>query len=171
MTTLPWPATFPFLITTAPRGTESRKTRYLQPGQVLACAEPTTLTTVLGSCVSVCLFDRRRGIGAMNHYVMPHWTDAREQSARFGPIAISRLLERMLALDSARHDIEAKLFGGAWILASAPRSDHVGALNVHVAREQLGVAGIPIVAEDVGGRQGRKLMFQTESGIALVKRL
>jgi chemotaxis protein CheD len=148
-----------------------RRTHYLQPGQVLACIEPTTVTTILGSCVSVCLWDHCKGVGAMNHYVLPHRYVDHEQSLRCGPIAIARLVEEMRALGCARGDLRAKLFGGAWILAAPLRPDHVGALNVRVARDELGKAGIPIAAEDVGGDRGRKIVFHTESGIALVKKL
>lgn len=149
----------------------ARRTHYLQPGQLLACLEPTTVTTILGSCVSVCLWDRRNAIGAINHYVLPRRYEGHELSARCGPIAISRLVESMQALGSARADLQAKLFGGAWILAAPQRAEHIGALNVQVARDQLGRAGIPIAAEDVGGNRGRKIVFHTESGIALVKKL
>jgi chemotaxis protein CheD len=149
----------------------SGRTRYLQPGQLLTCLEPTTVTTILGSCVSVCLWDRRQAIGAINHYVLPHAYGACEQSLRCGPSAISRLIERMRALGSGPGDLQAKLFGGAWILAAPRRDDHIGALNVRVAREMLGREGIPIVAEDVGGARGRKIVFHTESGAALVKKL
>ncbi len=77
----------------------------------------------------------------------------------------------MRALGSGHGDLQAKLFGGAWILAAPHRADHIGALNVQVARDELARAGIPIVAEDVGGDRGRKIVFHTESGIALVKKL
>jgi chemotaxis protein CheD len=148
-----------------------RRTHYLHPGDLVACAEPATLATVLGSCVAVCLWDCKQGIGAMNHYLLPHGNGSHEQSSRFGSVAIARLLDRMLSLGSRRGDIEAKLFGGAWILAAEAQPRHVGALNVQVARERLGVLGIPIVAEDVGGARGRRLVFQTESGVVLVKKL
>lgn len=150
--------------------TAPRKTHYLQPGQLLICHEPTTVTTILGSCVSVCLWDHRKGIGGINHYVLPHGYDGRELSPRCGPIAIARLIESMRALGSS-HGLQAKLFGGAWILAAPQRADHIGALNVQVARDELARAGIPIAAEDVGGNRGRKIVFHTESGIALVRKL
>jgi chemotaxis protein CheD len=147
-----------------------RHSRYLQPGQVLACSEPTTVTTILGSCVAVCLWDNRRGMGGVNHYLLPR-PSGQEQSARFGPIAIARTLERLLALDCSPRDLQAKLFGGAWILATPSGSEHIGLQNVRLARERLAEAGIPIVAEDVGGNRGRKLVFHTDTGIALVKKL
>jgi chemotaxis protein CheD len=148
-----------------------RRSRYLQPGQLLACSEPTTVTTILGSCVAVCLWDRRRGVGAVNHYLLPQWSAGRELSPRFGPIAIARTLERLLALDCSPRDLQAKLFGGAWILAAAKGDDHIGLQNVRVARQRLAEAGVPIVAEDVGGNRGRKLVFHTDTGLALVKTL
>ncbi len=148
-----------------------RRTHYLQPGQLLACLEPTSVTTILGSCVSVCLWDRRQGIGAINHYVLPSGYLDREQSLRCGPVAIARLIEDMRALGCTLGDLQAKLFGGAWVLAAPRREDHIGALNVQVARDELRRAGIPIAAEDVGGSRGRKIVFHTESGIALVKKL
>jgi len=154
----------------APRAA-ARRTHYLQPGQLLACLEPTTVTTILGSCVSVCLWDRKRGIGAINHYVLPHGYFDHEQSLRCGPIAIARLLESVRALGCAPGDLQAKLFGGAWVLAAPQRADHIGALNVQVARRELGRAGVSIAAEDVGGNRGRKIVFHTENGIALVKKL
>lgn len=151
--------------------TAVRRTHYLQPGQLLACREPTSVTTILGSCVSVCLWDRRQGVGAINHYVLPHGYFDHEQSLRCGPVAIARLLEGMRALGCALGDLQAKLFGGAWVLAAPQREDHIGALNVQVARDELRRAGIPLAAEDVGGNRGRKIVFHTESGIALVKKL
>lgn len=149
----------------------ARRACYLQPGQLLACLEPTTVTTILGSCVSVCLHDRRHGRGAVNHFVLPHGADDGEASARFGPIAVPRLVDRMLSLGCARADVVAKLFGGAWILSAPREGNHIGAQNVTVARQQLAAAGIPIVAEDVLGPRGRKLVFDTASGIALVRKL
>ncbi len=152
-----------------PRPAPFRKTRYLQPGQLVACTEPTTVVTILGSCVAVCLWDRRRGVGAVNHFLLPHWTSRRELSPRFGPVAVAQLIERAYALGWT--DLQAKLFGGARVLASPGTENHVGALNVRVARERLAAAGIPIVAEDVGGDRGRRLVFHTDTGIALVRKL
>ncbi len=149
----------------------ARHSHYLQPGQALAFAEPTTVTTILGSCVSVCLWDAKRGVGAMNHYLLPNGYEDHERTLRCGPAAIARLIEEIRALGCASGDLRAKLFGGACVLSAPARPDHIGALNVKIARDVLGKAGIPIAAEDVGGDRGRKIVFHTESGIALVKKL
>ena len=48
---------------------------------------------------------------------------------------------------------------------------HLGQKNVEVARQILIAEGIPVVAEDVDGERGRKLIFQTHDGAAWVRSL
>lgn len=148
-----------------------RRAHYLPPGQLVACSEPTAVTTILGSCVAVCLWDRRRSAGGVNHYLLPDWTGPREFSPRFGPVAMEQLLQRMRALGCQDHDLEAKLFGGAKILGGGSSEPHLGQRNAAVARAQLATAGIPLVTEDVGGDRGRKLVFHSDTGVALVRKL
>jgi chemotaxis protein CheD len=145
---------------------------YLHPGQLHAAAGPVTITTILGSCVAVCLFDRTRGIGGTNHYLLPHHADEASGSPRFGNVAMRRLLDDLLALGARRFELEAKLFGGACVLdAFRGNERHLGAQNVAAARMLLDAESIPVRAEDVGGRRGRKLVFRVDDGTALVKLL
>lgn len=146
---------------------------YLHPGQLHAAAGPVTITTILGSCVAICLFDRARGVGGTNHYLLPHHADERSGSSRFGNVAMRRLLDHVLALGARRHELEAKLFGGACVLEAfrANERQHLGAQNVAAARTLLHAQSIPVRAEDVGGRRGRKLVFRVDDGTALVKLL
>lgn len=143
---------------------------YLHPGQLHAAAGPCTITTILGSCVSVCLFDRTRGVGGANHYLLPYHAGQDQSSPRFGNVALQSLLARVLALGAARRDLEAKLFGGACVLEAFRTGDnHLGAKNVEAARALLRAESIPVRAEDVGGSRGRKLVFHADDGSALVK--
>jgi chemotaxis protein CheD len=149
-----------------------RRSVYLQPGQVLASAEATETTTVLGSCVAVCLWDRRLRTGGANHFLLPYLADGESASARYGNVAIERLVRDLERLGSRREHLVAKVFGGASVLeAFRDARDHLGAKNVDLARRILGAHAIPIVAEDVMGARGRKLVFHTDSGIALVRLL
>jgi chemotaxis protein CheD len=149
-----------------------RETFYLPPGQLAAFCVPTEVTTVLGSCVAVCLWDRRQEAGGMNHFLLPHWSGLREFSPRVAAVAMSQLLERMGQLGSRVPDLEARLFGGAHILsAGGGGGTHLGDENAQEARRLLAEAGIPIVAEDTGGDRGRKLVFHTDSGTTHVHRL
>ncbi len=146
-----------------------RRAAYLQPGQLIAAPEPLEISTVLGSCVAVCLWDRRRGQGGANHFLLPHHGSG-QASPRYGDVAVEQLVAALLALGSRRDDLVAKLFGGANVItAFRGEREQLGARNVAVARHELDRARVPLVAEDVGGKRGRKLIFHTDDGLARVR--
>lgn len=143
---------------------------YLHPGDVFVTSDPTRVTTILGSCVSVCLFDERAGVAGMNHFLLPRASASAEASPRYGDVAMSVLIARLLARGASRDRIIAKLFGGANVLrAFAEGERHIGTANVDLARATLEQYGIPICAEDIGGTRGRKLVFSAPDGAAWVK--
>ena len=148
----------------------ARRAVYLVPGQLFASAEPAELSTILGSCVAVCLWDPRSRAGGANHFLLPDWAGNGSASTRYGNVAVERLLQQMERFGSLRRDLQAKLFGGAAVIeAFRNRADHLGAKNVELARRLLRELGIPVVAEDVGGNRGRRVVFRTDSGLALVR--
>jgi chemotaxis protein CheD len=147
---------------------------YLLPADLAAVDgdSPRTMMTVLGSCVSVCLWDRRGRGGGMNHYVLPRRGGNAELTTRYGDVAIPRLVSRLLALGVSREDLRAKIFGGAHVLQDTPVGGRtLGGDNVDIAIQAMHAEGIPVVSEDVGGTRGRKLAFNTVDGTALVWRL
>jgi chemotaxis protein CheD len=146
---------------------------FLHPGQLMASADGVTITTIVGSCVSVCFFDPARRAGGANHYVLPMAGAAGVSSARFGDVAIPELMARMLALGCDERRLVAKLFGGASVLLPSDRSgaESLGSKNARIARQLLAARGVPLVAEDVGGTRGRKVVFRTDTGDAWVRRL
>jgi chemotaxis protein CheD len=146
-------------------------TVHLHAGQLFASSEASEIWTVLGSCVSVCLFDRMRGIGGANHYLLPQQAAGAEGSPRFGSAAILKLVQRMLALGSHKHDLVAKVFGGASLMGSPAGADSLGWKNVEVARTVLSRERIPIAVEDVGGRRARRLVFRTDQGVGWIKEI
>jgi chemotaxis protein CheD len=154
------------------RGPDARASVYLHPGQVFASAEPATVTTVLGSCVAVCLWDPWTRIGGINHFLLPHWAGNGSSSPRFGNVAMQSLFERMLAIGARGAELEAKVFGGACVLAAFHRRPgRLGDQNVDHALRFLERRSIRVSAQDTGGRRGRKLVFHTEDGEAWVKEL
>jgi len=145
---------------------------YLHPGRVLASRASLRITTILGSCVAVCIWDRALTGGGMNHFVLPENGDEAAASPRFARPAILRLLEELRGLGSRTGDLWAKVFGGASLMpASGKPQAPLGLLNVEKARRVLAAEGIPVVAEDVGETRGRKLVFHTGDGSAWVRRL
>jgi chemotaxis protein CheD len=140
---------------------------YLAPGRLYASGEDVQVTTILGSCVAVCIWDAQAEVGGMNHFLLPSGGAA---SPRFGDSAVALLIGRVLEEGGQRGRLAAKVFGGACVL-EAFRTDRwsLGARNVEMAREQLAAAAIPVVGEDVGGDLGRKLVFHVRTGAAWVR--
>lgn len=150
----------------------TRQRVYLLPGQLHASAEPCRITTILGSCVAICLFDATRLAGGMNHFLLPISKSAEPASLRYADHATVTLLERMMAIGCRLENMTAKIFGGAALFQSAGQyRDSLGAKNVAAAIQMLRNADIPIVARETGGMQGRKVIFDTEEGVAWARRV
>jgi chemotaxis protein CheD len=145
-------------------------TNFIHVGQILVDNGSVQISTVLGSCVAVCLYDKKLGIGGMNHYLLPFWNGNGLQSLKFGNISIPKLIEAMIEKGAKIDSIEAKIFGGASINFSTYNQNMlVGEKNILVAREILSDCKIKIVAEDVGGNSGRKIQFNLENGKVLLR--
>jgi len=143
-------------------------TYFLEPGYVYFSRQPTTLRTVVGSCVAVCLYDRILQMGGMNHYLKPHINDQSKATPQYGNVAISALIRMMEEAGSRRRDVVAQVLGGG--TPEEVQGEWVGQQNVSIAREILARKGIRIVSEDVGGSVGRKIVFDTGTGeIAVLK--
>ena len=145
-----------------------RERMYLHPGHSFVATAPTLVTTILGSCVSVCLWDETRTLGAITHYLLPKPVSAAGDAARFGTTAIEHVVGELRRLGAA--NLSAKVFGGSSMnSALAATGRDLGTQNVAVAMEALAAMRIPVLAADTGGSVGRKLLFQTDDGTAWVK--
>jgi chemotaxis protein CheD len=143
---------------------------FLHAGHLFASGEPTKIVTIVGSCVSVCLFDAARGVGGANHFMLPG--RASTPSPRYAKDAMDLLLAQLIALGARRSRLEAKLFGGASMLKVGTESNgDLGMRNIEAARFELAAVRIPVVGEDVAGNRGRKLVFSTADGTVLVKQV
>ena len=141
---------------------------FLYPGQLFVSREPVVITTILGSCAALCLWDRQKKIGGMNHYLLPEGTESGPNRLRYGNVANPALLNELLALGCDPRNMQAKVFGGSSAFAANPLQS-VGARNVQLAEEFLRRSVIRLVAKDVSGKRGRKLIFQTEDGVTLIR--
>ncbi len=144
---------------------------YLLAGNLLVPESPHVITTVLGSCVSVCLWDSVLRIGGMNHYMLPFWNGEGLASPKYGNIAVAKLLERLQDLGSSKRNLRAKVFGGGVVLNVTNPFMNIGERNIQLAEDMLRQENIPIVSADTGGKTGRKIIFHTANGVVLVKKL
>jgi len=148
------------------------KNYFLEPGFIFLAAKPTIISTVLGSCVAVCIYDRKRKVGGMNHFRLPFIDDKGKTTSLYGNVATLALIRMMLYELSKTKHLEAQLFGGAYNPKLS--SIDIGHENILLARKVLANKMVPIVSEDVGGQMGRKIVFNThtnEVGVIKVEKL
>lgn len=149
----------------------AKKEHFLYPGALFAKRGECVVSTILGSCISVCLWDPVLKIGGINHYMLPLWNGEGLPSPKYGNIAISKLIENMLQLGSKKGHLKAKVFGGAEVLQRSGGILNISVRNIELAWEILNTEGIPVISKEVGGNQGRKLLFNTETGSVLLRKV
>lgn len=141
---------------------------FLFPSTLLAESKPHLVQTILGSCVAVCLYDTRIGIGGINHYMLPVWTGNGLPSPKYGDVAIDLLVEKMLSLGAQKRNMIAKVFGGASQNNLGHTLFEIGKRNIAIAEKNLYQHGISIEGKSTGGDRGRKILFNTASGQVLM---
>jgi len=140
---------------------------YVHPGQLYAAAHAALVSTILGSCVAVCLWDPVARVGGMNHFLLPSG-----KGPRYANDAMPRLVEEMLARGAFVARTIAKVFGGACVIETFTGSRKaIGAQNADAALQFLAAHAIPVRVDQTGGRRGRKLLFHTGTGQAYVKEI
>jgi len=143
---------------------------FILGGQVVVTNEPQILVTILGSCVSVCLWDRKMAAGGMNHFLLPETVN--DAKSLHGGITATRvLIQTMVRKSSGLKNLEAQVFGGANRFFTEESFLNVGKQNVEAARIALEEAGIPLVHQDTGGEPGRKIYFNTQTGHITVNKI
>ncbi|PLW83951.1 chemotaxis protein CheD [Kineobactrum sediminis] len=145
----------------------------LLPGEYYISMHGEMITTVLGSCISACIRDRKLGIGGMNHFMLPHSADIKDwggtsSSARYGSYAMEKLINEILKAGGKRENLEVKAFGGG-SMASGVSS--VGRKNIAFLHQFLQIEGLRLISEDLGSMYPRKVNFFPDSGRAQVKKL
>lgn len=145
------------------------------PGEFYVGAQEELVSTVLGSCVSACIHDPVRGIGGMNHFMLPeprgagdNWSSTVGRAARYGSDAMEHLINALLKAGAQRSDFTVKLFGGGRVLA---QMSDVGQRNIEFVRRYIATEKLRVVAEDLGDVYPRQVQFFPQSGKARVRLL
>jgi len=143
---------------------ENLPVHFLYPAELYVSKAPYQINTILGSCVTVCLYDPVLNIGGMNHFMLPYWNGQGLASPKYGNIANEKLLDKMISLGCNKNHLKAKIFGGGEVIETQIVQFHIGARNIELARLFLEEKKIPLVSSSVGGKLGRKIEFLTSSG-------
>jgi len=148
---------------------QEHKSHFLFPAALFIDAEPYIVDTILGSCVAVCLYDKEKKIGGINHFMLPFWNGTGLASPKYGNIAIEKLLSKMLNLGCNINNIEAKVFGGGEVVETKTNHFKIGERNIEIAIKLLKENNIKIIGKSVGGKLGRKIRFNTFTGTVLMR--
>lgn len=147
----------------------------IHPGEYLVSEDDVIIATVLGSCISVALWDHRLLMGGINHFMLPGDLDDKDlvksRNAKYGMFAMELLYNELLKRGSRRLDISAKVFGGSSVLNLPGASRAIPKGNIDFAFAYLEKESIPILASDTGGELPRKILFFAKTGKVLLKRI
>ncbi len=147
----------------------------ISPGEYYFTNHDMLIVTVLGSCVSACIRDKKLGIGGMNHFMLPDSAKADKdnpvsESMRYGTYAMEVLINELLRNGARRENLEAKIFGGGNVLRSFT-ANNVGERNAAFVKKFLKDEGIQVTSEDLLDIYPRKVYFFPKTGRVLVKKL
>jgi chemotaxis protein CheD len=123
----------------------SSNSRFLHAGQVFVSAEGQSMVLILGSGVGVCIWDEVNAVGGATHFLLPRWDGPGVASPRYGNVAISLLVQKLLEAGANRGQLRAKVFGGGCLFdsmreSSSRKEQHLGSRNVEIAMEILAKA-------------------------------
>ena len=150
--------------TIAPDRQGIRRVTVIQ-GEVHVSSDPAVeLTTVLGSCVSTCLYDPAARIGGMNHFLLAEPPQHQRDMAfdeHYGLFLMELLINKMIGRGARKARMKARLFGGANFYHTVQQ---IGTINASFARRFLSQEGIELVNADLGGQVARRVHFRPASG-------
>lgn len=139
------------------------------PGEYFVSTDDLVIMTVLGSCIAACIWDGRVRAGGMNHFMLPDG-DSTDGFGRYGSYAMELLINELLKKGARRESMQAKVFGGAQVMAGFTTMN-VGERNTKFVLDYLATERIPVMSQDVLDIHPRKVCFFPVTGKALVKRL
>jgi chemotaxis protein CheD len=147
----------------------------IHPGEYYSTDEDIYIATVLGSCISIALFDMTIHLGGLNHFMLPK--SGREEvptedEGRFGNFAVELLINDLLKKGAKHENLRAKVFGGGNVLeTSSTKMSMTGINNINFALSYLETERIPIVVNDTGGIFPRKIYFHPQTSKVYLKRI
>jgi chemotaxis protein CheD len=136
---------------------------FIQPGYMFITENATSIYGVTGSGIFLGLFDVEKKYSGCCSYLFPKPPNGEELSTKYGAVAIKHLINRMKKLGSSVENLKAHLIGGSDTITS----QDYGVSNIEIAKTILGYFMIEVLSSDIGGKMGRKFIYDTESGQSL----
>jgi len=148
----------------------------LTPGKLLITDQPAIVSTILGSCVSLCLHNERLRVGAICHGMLPRQKKTpMDGYFPYLDTAVDHMLETLRSrFGIAPSELRAKLFGGASVLQTnilGADGFAIGQQNIAAALDSLARFGLVPGVQKTGGTEGYKIFFNTSTGEVFVRRI
>jgi two-component system chemotaxis response regulator CheB len=136
-------------------------THYLYPGKLAAFKDETVISTLLGSCVAVALYDPVAKVGGLNHYLLPDGSTDARTNTRYGEHAIPMLIEECVRLGADPKRLQAKIYGGGNVISISSFGEGIGSRNIEIADRLMRDYNIRVVERNVAGESARTLKMNT----------
>jgi len=142
----------------------------VKPGEFYIANDDLVITTLLGSCVSACIFDPVTGYGGLNHFMLPTGgpNDDLQRSSRYGLFAMEQLINELMKHGCLRENLQVKLTGGGNMMSGIA---NIGQQNIDFILKYIDDEGLKLIASDLGGDQARRVAFFPTTGRMLVNKL
>ena len=132
-------------------------------GHFMLLQESDFAQVILGSCIGLAIYSRKRKLAAVAHIVLPYAEGREGSNAKFADQAIPTMLESLASEGVNQAELRAKLAGGANVLGAAGPMQ-IGKQNYAAVTKILEGQKIRVVAKDVGGHESRKITFNCATG-------
>ncbi len=151
----------------------------VEQGESYSTKKSEIITTVLGSCIAVCLYEPAGGMGGLNHFMLPeplHSKGGDDQffnKAKYGVYSMELLLNQLMKMGAVRSALKAKVFGGANMFSYEKVNEglSVGEQNTEFVMKYLDMEKIKLESYDVAGSLARKVFFDPKTGYVKLFRL
>lgn len=122
----------------------------------------------IGSCVIVAMYDPKTKIGGVAHIMLPDSTGIAQERLnprKFADTAVPLLFQTLSHAGCFKSRVISKIVGGAEMFPPNENlTSNIGTLNTCSAIEALKKLRIPILAKDIGGRSGRSIEMNLDTG-------
>lgn len=136
----------------------------------IADGDAVLLTSGLGSCVAVSVWDADADVGALLHAMLPAAPSPVATPAKYVDAGLDGMLAALYRRGASPDSVAAKVVGGSSMLDISV-GDAIGERNVEAAERALDEAGVPLVAAETGGTSGRSVTFCPASGDVTIDRV